>query len=388
MKALLFHDRLDVLGGTQRVFLATLETLYQIGFKISLATLYKPVFRFLTPGRLNIEKLVYVLPHRVKGLPQHIRGLFPLYMMIRTLFEKADLIVQTSGIDIPLGSFIPLIKTLSNPPRIIYIHSCSSSAVFSKEFSSGQLMENIYNVSYVKLYEPLFQKMHEQAILSSLIITSAYCWADRIRDLYPGTRPLVIHPPVDVGKFSFLAEAPRNEKFVLTIARIDPSKQLHKVILLSKLVSSDIKFIIAGSLTEQYVPYYSELNKLIKQLNVEDRVRILTNVSSKQLLDLMRKSSIFFFATSDGFPIAKVKAMAAGLIPVVPDLCGVNEGVPREYVYKNLEEAVRIIEENINAPVYKRVELSNNTERFSKQTFKAKLKLVISKVLDLREYDS
>jgi glycosyltransferase involved in cell wall biosynthesis len=249
-------------------------------------------------------------------------------------------------------------------------------------------MENIYNISYVKLYEPLFQKMHEQAILSSLIITSAYCWVDRIRDLYPGTRPLVIHPPVDVGKFSFLAEVPRNEKIVLTIARIDPSKQLHKVILLSKLVSSDIKFIIAGSLTEQYVPYYSELNKLIKQLNVEDRVRILTNVSGKQLLDLMKKSSIFFYATSDGFPIAKAEATAAGLIPVVPDLCGVNEGVPREYVYKNLEEAARIIEENINAPVYKRVELSNNTERFSKQTFKAKLKLVISKVLDLRGYDS
>jgi hypothetical protein len=80
--------------------------------------------------------------------------------------------------------------------------------------------------------------------------------------------------------------------------------------------------------------------------------------------------------------------MAAGLIPVVPDLCGVNEGVPREYIYKNLEEAARIIEENINAPIYKRVELSNNTERFSKQTFKVKLKLVISKVLDLRGYDS
>jgi hypothetical protein len=107
MKALLFHDRLDVFGGTQRVFLATLETLYQMGFRISLATLYKPSFRFLTPGSFNIEKLEYVLPYRVKGLPQHIRGLFPLYIMVRTLSQKTDLIVQTSGIDIPLGSFIP-----------------------------------------------------------------------------------------------------------------------------------------------------------------------------------------------------------------------------------------------------------------------------------------
>jgi len=390
MRVLLFHDRLDVWGGTQRVFLATLETLYQMGFKINLATLYKPIFRFLMPGKLNIEKLTYVLPHRVKGVPSHIRGLFPLYIVARTLFETTDLIMQTSGIDIPLGSFIPFIMTRNNPPRIIYVHSLKSSAVFQKGFSGKSLIEKVYNISYIDLYQPIFQRLHEQSILNSLIITSAYCWADRIKNLYPSTRPLVIHPPVEVDKFNPLAGVPRNEKIVLTISRIDPSKRLHRVILLSKVVSSDIKFIIAGLLTEQYVPYYRELNRLIKRLNVEDRVKILTNMGSKQLLDVMRKSSIFFFPTSNGFPIAKVEAMAAGLIPVVPDLCGVNEGAPREYVFnpKNLEEAARIIENNINAPVYKRVELSKYAERFSRQRFKAKLRLVISRVLDIKACNS
>lgn len=198
MKVLLFHDRLDVWGGTQRVFLATLEALYQMGFQINIVTLYKPIFRFLTSGRLNIEKLTYALPHRVRGLPSHIRGFFPLYLMIRTLFEKADLIVQTSGVDIPLGSFIPPIKTLNNPPRIIYVHSCQSSAVFSKEISNKPLIEKIYNISYVELYRQFFQRLHDQAILNSLVITSAYCWADRIKSLYPSTKPLVIYPPVDV----------------------------------------------------------------------------------------------------------------------------------------------------------------------------------------------
>ena len=387
MRVLLFHDRLDVWGGTQRVFLATLETLHQMGFRIELLTLYKPLFSFLMPGRLNIEKLTYVLPHRVKGIPSHIRGLFPLYIVTRTLFEKTDLIVQTSGVDIPLGSFVPLIMTRNNPPRMIYVHSLSSSAVFQKGFSGKSLIEKVYNISYIDLYQPIFQRLHEQAILNSLIITSAYCWADRIKNLYPSTRPLVIHPPVEVDKFSFLAGVPRDEKIVLTVSRIDPSKQLHRIILLSKMVSSNIKFIIAGLLTEQYVPYYRELNRLIKQLNVGDRVKILTNVGGKQLLNLMRKSSIFFYPTSNGFPIAKVEAMAAGLIPVVPDLCGVNEGIPREYVFdhKNLEEAARIIENNINAPAYKRVELSKCAERFSKQRFKAKLRLVIGKVLDIKE---
>jgi hypothetical protein len=77
--------------------------------------------------------------------------------------------------------------------------------------------------------------------------------------------------------------------------------------------------------------------------------------------------------------------MAAGLIPVVPDLCGVNEGVPREYRFRDLKEAARIIEDNINAPVRKRVELSEYAKKFSKYRFKTKLKLVISKVLDIRE---
>lgn len=386
MKVLLFHDRLDVWGGTQRVFLATLEALYQMGFQIDIVTLYKPIFRFLTSGRLNIEKLTYALPHRVRGLPSHIRGFFPLYLMIRTLFEKADLIVQTSGVDIPLGSFIPPIKTVNNPPRIIYVHSCQSSAVFSKEISNEPLIEKIYNISYVELYRQFFQRLHDQAILNSLVITSAYCWADRIKSLYPSTKPLVIYPPVDVDKFSPLANVPRDEKIVLTLARIDPSKQLHKVILLSKqMQTSDIKFVIVGSLTDQYVPYYQKLNKLINQLDVRDRVKILVNVSGKQLIDLMRKSSIFFYASPDGFPIAKVEAMAAGLIPVVPDLCGVNEGVPREYRFRDLKEAARIIEDNINAPVRKRVELSEYAKKFSKYRFKTKLKLVISKVLDIRE---
>ena len=54
---------------------------------------------------------------------------------------------------------------------------------------------------------------------------------------------------------------------------------------------------------------------------------------------------------------------------------------------KNLEEAARIIENNINAPVYKRIELSKCAKRFSKQRFKTKLKLVISKALDIKEQD-
>ena len=91
----------------------------------------------------------------------------------------------------------------------------------------------------------------------------------------------------------------------------------HDVFLkaLAQITHLDWQAVIAGSVQDEQ--YATELQKLLIDLNLENRVRIESSVSGKELADLYCQASVFALATRyEGFGMVFNEAMSYGL-PIV-----------------------------------------------------------------------
>jgi glycosyltransferase involved in cell wall biosynthesis len=84
---------------------------------------------------------------------------------------------------------------------------------------------------------------------------------------------------------------------------------------------------------------------------------------------------------SEHFGIAIVEAMAAGLIPVVPDCGGPAEFVPKRYQYHTLANAAEIVEKYINVSQCERLTISRIAGQFCKEEFKSRMKMIVGSMI-------
>jgi glycosyltransferase involved in cell wall biosynthesis len=82
---------------------------------------------------------------------------------------------------------------------------------------------------------------------------------------------------------------------------------------------------------------------MIKDFDLEDYVTLETNVCLNNLLSIMRESKVYFHPmVGEQFGISIIEAMAAGLVPVVSDVGGPAEFVPKNYHFHTFEGAAEI----------------------------------------------
>jgi len=155
----------------------------------------------------------------------------------------------------------------------------------------------------------------------------------------PPERIQVIYNGVDKTVFKEAPHVEQERPTVVTVARIDPLKDIVTLIKSAALVKSkipNVKFIIYGSVS---VPaYYEECLALRQQFELEDTVEFAghtTNMSSAyQSGDVIALSSI-----SEAFPYSVVEAMMTGKPCISTDVGGIREAVgdcgimvdPRDY---------------------------------------------------------
>jgi glycosyltransferase involved in cell wall biosynthesis len=162
----------------------------------------------------------------------------------------------------------------------------------------------------------------------------------------------ILRPPVDVDTFRrVLLSSTKNKReeddIVIVVPRIDKQKKIENAIRLAKLlkqnnIGSGMKII--GNMDYNYdLDYYLSLNQMVRDFDLKDYVTLETNVCLNNLLSIMREAKVYFHTmVGEHFGISIVEAMAAGLIPVVSDVGGPTEFVPKNTISTHLKKLSKL----------------------------------------------
>ena len=156
---------------------------------------------------------------------------------------------------------------------------------------------------------------------------------------------------------------------VVTVARINEEKNLHIIPHIAELTSKEVSFTIVGLLDSEKT--LNLLLRLIKDLNLSERVNILTNVRREQLKRILLSSRVFLHTSIDEpFGISIVEAMASGCIPIVHNSGGPKEFVPLNQRFNNVDEAANMVSRAIDgwSPVQAK-KFSKTAEKFGEDNF-------------------
>jgi len=196
----------------------------------------------------------------------------------------------------------------------------------------------------------------------------------------------VLYPPVDVHSFHPNIKQ-RNEPrkdIVMTISRFTKEKKLEKIPYIAKLVDKNISFNIVGSPHDYET--LSSIKRLIKRLNVGDRVKLSVNISREELKRLLWNSKVYLHTREyEPFGITIVEAMSGGCIPVVHDSGGPREFVPENLRYKTIEEGAMKIERAIAKWSTKKMEeMTKSAKNFDKEKFSQTFLNIVDQAIEVK----
>jgi glycosyltransferase involved in cell wall biosynthesis len=431
LRANFIYSNLNPCGGGERFTLVTMKAVYEMGLEIDLTTLEQP----------NLSKLENAFGKDLASIMKKIRKINLLNMFdeqsIRLTLQKTnyDLIINTHGDIDPYYD-----SSLSAHNMIVYCHYPSAKLFIENDDTdylryhlkidrlqsstiatnpevrsqisyknSNQLMSQIIespgteielnsNDDDKKKYAKWVKKTYDSMIRNSFLITNSNYSKTAIQREYDRDDVIVLSPPVDVDKIISKIKLERrfdlsnygDENSILVICRIEPSKRIENAIYLAKLLKErkiKTKINIVGSHEPFYQKYYYDLIKLISEYEVSDLVDFHIDASFEELVDLMKKSKIFFHPREgEHFGMSIVEAMSAGLIPIVPAIGGQSEFVPGQYHYKSLDEAVQIVSSILlDMPTEQLVKESNKmrdiAKNFSETNYKRQFQSIVSQLL-------
>ncbi|HEU5120294.1 MAG TPA: glycosyltransferase [Candidatus Nitrosocosmicus sp.] len=431
MRANFIYSNLNSCGGGERFTLVTMKAVYEMGLEIDLTTLEQP----------NLSKLENAFGKDLASIMKKIRKINLLNMFDEQSIHhnlqqtNYDLIINTHADIDPYYH-----PSLNANNMIVYCHYPSAKLFIENEdmdyltfhlkidrlqsSSISKSSEVIPQIAYKnpnqlisqiiesprneiemnsqndnrKEYVKWVKKTYDSMIRNSFLITNSNYSKTAISQEYNRDDTIVLSPPVDVENIISKVKSNQrsdslnygDENCILVICRIEPSKRIENVIYLAQLLKErkiKTKINIVGSSEPFYQKYYNDLIKLISDSDVTDMVEFHIDASFEELVDLMKKSKIFFHPREgEHFGMSIVEAMSAGLIPVVPAIGGQTEFVPRQYQYKSLQEAAQIISsmlidmqrEQVTNESNKMIDIAKN---FSETNYKRQFQLVVSQLL-------
>jgi glycosyltransferase involved in cell wall biosynthesis len=129
----------------------------------------------------------------------------------------------------------------------------------------------------------------------------------------------VMEPPFISSKlFSCRSKEPSNSNRLLYVGRLVPKKGL-QVLLRALSLVNDGELVIAGPYEKRY---FENLQRLVRSLGLEDRVRLKGRVAEDEKIDLMSSCSVLVCPTlADYHPIVLLEAQALG-VPVIATRVG------------------------------------------------------------------
>ena len=349
-----FSPVINWCGGAEWVAVNIISALKENGHQIIILTdeaLNQDKFMNIFGKKVSVDGQI-VFPFRFFS-PNDGHNIYTDILRSLVLKAKCQVLVDTSSNAILPGANVcyvhyPLLKSVEKglpyTRNLIYFYPYRNLLNFSKDSYSNKLIfaNSKFTAEAVKAEFGVYPKL-----------------------LYPSVSNKILkHDDIDFEG--------QRENQVITIARINSGKNLQIIPKIAKLVRRDISFTIVGLLDSPEM--LIRLQKLINILKVNDRVRILTDISKENLRKILLNSKIYLHTKIDEhFGISIIEAMASGCIPVVHDSGGPKEFVSQKFRFREIEEAAETVEKAINYWSPTRAKnISKNAERFGEDKFSKK----------------
>ncbi|MEM0249139.1 MAG: glycosyltransferase, partial [Ignisphaera sp.] len=234
-----------------------------------------------------------------------------------------------------------------------------------------------------RLFSKLLINVFKSLMYRPLVLTNSN-FTKRFIEKWLGVKAFVVYPPVDVEKYQPLAKNPEREDLVITVGRIERGKKQHVIPAIAR-ETPGVKYAIIGTIGQ--IDYFQYVKRLIKKFDLEERVRIYTNLSEDLKVRLLSRAKVYLHTMKyEHFGIAVVEAIAAGSIPIVHRYSGswIDVVSPLEedirYSYTDYDECADIILKKLsNWTLEKAKILSAYATRFNYENFKNSFSSIIIK---------
>ncbi len=382
MKANIVHIDLNPCGGAERVAIATIQALVDMGMDIYMASVRQP----------DLKRLEYAFGEHA------IRHMYKIKTNIDFAHSNNtsyDLIVNTHGDMLPYWR-----HDAKKVPAMVYCHFPLAKYII--DFGDSRYLSLIqafnktgYNDDAIieervtdkqlqhKLSSSYLKKIYEKMLRNSMVITNSEFSRRAIQKCF-GIDSTIVFPPVDVDTFrdaSLNSDKREDQDNILVVSRINPSKKIENAIKLARILKANNigqRMTIVGNLCPELAGYYSHLQQLVRSYDLADFVKLEPNVSFGKLLLLMAESKLYFHSLpGEPFGISTVEAMSAGVIPVIPCIGGSTEFVPKEYHFHTFGEAAELISSALDKPQSERNRISRLVRKFSISNYIRNIKQIV-----------
>jgi glycosyltransferase involved in cell wall biosynthesis len=325
-KFLVVHPYLDIYGGGERVCHNVIKTLVNHNQKVELltfdfgATRYREIVGEDFPKQVKVHSL----GKRTQEEPP-----FTIYKRHR--------------------NYVKLLKKYRKELDYDYLFSTQSSSPFEPVF----LNKAKKNIAYVhfpeihfdyaqastkrRLYLWLFKRWVEQGIdkLDIVFCNSNYTRETMLRywKSHGIKDPIVVYPPVNLGKFWCDKPLIQRKKRVVYVARFIAAKR-HEIL---KRLAADLpeyEFISVGGLIEAEKGWFEKF-----QQNLPPNYTLKTNLPGPELLTILQDSRVYVhLMEGEHFGIAPVEGLASGCVTIVHNSGGMKEFIPEQFRWETCED--------------------------------------------------
>ena len=290
----LIHDwfSAEFTGGSEKVFKEIQEIITESNLNYEIFSLVNHLTK-----DYNLESKKFINTSFIQNLPfskKYFHNYLPLFPLAIEQFDLKDFnLIISSSHSVAKG-----VITSPDQLHISYIHSPMRYAWDQMNTYLKKSPYKSYGINI--LLRIILQDLRKWDYLSSVridkLVSNSNFTAKRIKK-YWGRTSSVIHPPVDVKKFS-----PKESRsdFYLSVSRLVPNKRID--LLVKAFNELNLPLIIVGNGPEK-----KQLMKIAK-----NNISFTNYKDDLGVKKLMEKCRAFVYAGIEDFGIAPVEAMAAG----------------------------------------------------------------------------
>jgi glycosyltransferase involved in cell wall biosynthesis len=290
------HEWLETFAGSESV-LEQLLICFPNADVFAVVDFMKPEDRRFLQGRTVKTTFIQRLPG-ARRMFRHYLGLMPLAI------EQLDM----SGYDLIISSSHAVAKGVVTGPDQVHISYVHSPMRYIWDLQHQYLKQSNLKWGLKALYVRwLFARLRQWDVSSAqhvdhFVANSSYI-ARRLRKAY-GRRAAVIHPPVDVERFSPGAQ---KDDFFLLAGRLVPYKRADLIVESFRL-QPERRLVVVGD--------GPEAARVRAAAQGAPNIEFHGQVPKASLIDLMQRARAAIFAAEEDFGITMVEAQACGT-PVI-----------------------------------------------------------------------